>query len=76
MKWTAPANNNGSAVTGYVVIPVKAGVDQAPLRFDSAVTQQTITGLTSGASYTFKVEAINARGIGGPSAASTAITIQ
>ncbi|HTK16866.1 MAG TPA: fibronectin type III domain-containing protein [Acidimicrobiia bacterium] len=72
VHWTAPANN-GSAITGYVITPYKAGVAQAPRNFASNATTQVVTGLTSGASYTFKVAAENARGTGPQSAASNAV---
>jgi titin len=73
VTWTAPANN-GSAITGYVVTPIKAGVAQAPQSFNATATTRTITGLTPGVSYTFTVAATNARGTGPTSAASNAVT--
>jgi hypothetical protein len=75
VKWTAPASANGAPVTGYVVTPYRAGVAQAARTFGTTATTQTITGLTSGASYTFRVAARNARGLGPASAASVAVVI-
>ena len=75
MNWTAPASNGGSAITGYVVTPYIAGVAQAAQTFSSAATTETVTGLTAGTSYTFKVAAVNAAGTGPASAASAAVTV-
>ena len=55
VQWTAPAHDGGSAITGYVVTPYKAGVAQPAWVFASTATAQTITGLTNGTLYTFKV---------------------
>lgn len=74
LSWTTPASN-GSAITGYTVTPYIAGVAQTPQTFTGTATTQTITGLTGGTSYTFRVAAINAAGTGPQSAASTAVTI-
>ncbi|WP_157892252.1 MULTISPECIES: DUF7927 domain-containing protein [Frankia] len=74
LSWTAPASN-GSAITGYVVTPYIGGVAQTAQTFTSTATTQSITGLTGGTTYTFRVAAINAAGTGPQSAASTAVTI-
>ena len=74
VSWTAPASNGGSPITGYVVTPYIGGVAQPPQTFNSTATTQTVTGLTNGTTYTFKVAAINAVGTGPPSAASNAVT--
>ncbi len=63
VSWTAPANN-GSAITGYQVVPIVNGTPQAPRLFASTATSQVITGLTNGTTYTFAVAAVNARGTG------------
>jgi Fibronectin type III domain len=72
VTWAAPANN-GSAITGYTVTPVKAGVAQAPIAYNTSTLTRTITGLTPGASYVFRVTATNARGVG-PIATSNAVS--
>jgi predicted lipoprotein with Yx(FWY)xxD motif len=61
LNWVAPANN-GSAISGYIVTPFKAGVVQPVRTFNSTALVQPITGLTNGVNYTFKVQAKNARG--------------
>jgi len=64
VSWTAPASDNGSAVTGYVVTPF-IGTVAAPARaFASASTSQKIQSLANGVHYTFRVRAKSAVGIG------------
>jgi hypothetical protein len=74
VSWTAPTSNGGSPITGYKVVPYKAGVAQTAVTVGPEVVQTVVTGLTPGASYTFKVAAINAIGTGAESAASAAVT--
>ena len=74
VTWTAPASNGGQPVTGYVVTPYIAGVAQATQTFNSTATTETVTGLTNGTAYTFKVAAINSVGTGAQSAASNSVT--
>jgi predicted lipoprotein with Yx(FWY)xxD motif len=72
VNWVAPANN-GSAITGYVVTPIKAGVVQTAHTFNTTALTQPITGLTNEANYTFRVAAKNARGVGPMSVASLVV---
>ena len=51
-----------------------AGVAQAPLTFAATPLTRTITGLTPGTAYTFRVFATNSRGTGIVSAASNPVT--
>ncbi len=57
--WSAPANNGGSAITGY---RVDWGVGN--MNVAAGVTSYAITSLTNGTSYTVQVSAINAIGTG------------
>jgi hypothetical protein len=75
-SWTAPANN-GSTVTSYVVRTYLGGVLQSAKTHTLTCAQPcsptrswTVTGLTNGSLYTFKVVAVNARGTG-PAGATT-----
>jgi hypothetical protein len=72
VSWTAPANN-GSPITKYVITPFLNGVAEAPKTFNSNATTESVTGLTKGQPYTFKVAAINANGTGTNSAMSISV---
>lgn len=78
LTWTPPADDGGSAITGYEVhyfdwrlstysdtVAVAGGVD---------ARSHTISGLVNGQSYTFMVRAVNAVG-DGPWSDSTVITV-
>lgn len=68
VRWTAPANNGGSPITGYVITPSSG----SPVTVGN-VTNFTVTGLQPGTSYTFEVAAINAIGTGAQSGSSNAV---
>ncbi len=75
VAWVAPANG-GSAITGYTVYTyigttLVAGKTCTPS--PATALTCTVTGLTNGTAYTFKVKARNAIGSSN-SAASTAVT--
>jgi predicted phage tail protein len=75
VTWTAPPDG-GSPITGFYVQPFLAGVASGSARFvpGTGTTGFTVTGLTNGKAYTFKVQAQNAVGTGAYSAASSAVT--
>jgi hypothetical protein len=75
ISWVAPASNNGSAVTGYIVTPYLAGVALTPRTYNSTATSQTVSSLTNGKSYTFRVAAKNAKGTGPKSVPTAALTV-
>jgi len=74
LSWTAPASDGGSPITGYVVTPFVGFAAKPSTTFNSTATTQTVTGLTNGTTYRFKVQAINAVGTGAMSTASNAVT--
>ena len=74
ISWLAPASNGGSPLTGYVVTPYVGYWPAPSVVFNSTATSQTVTGLTNGVSYRFKVAAINAVGTGPASTVSNAVT--
>ena len=73
LTWSAAAPN-GSTVTGHVVEYAPAGGSPQTVTTGSASTAYTVTGLTNGTAYTFRVQAVNAVGTGALSAASSAVT--
>ena len=74
VHWMTPASNNGSAITGYTV-SAYAGATLIKTVPVGIVNQATITGLTNGTTYTFKVAAKNIRGTGPKSLPSLPITV-
>ena len=73
VSWTAPARDGDSPITGQTVTPYMGSTAQAQVQAGASATSATVTGLTNGTSYTFKVTATNAVGTGAQSAASAAI---
>lgn len=75
VNWSAP-NNGGSVITGYTVTPFIAGVAQTAQVVTGAppATTATVSGLTNGTAYTFRVTAANAVGSGTQSNASSTVT--
>ena len=74
VNWTAPPSN-GLNITGYTITPFIGGVAQAPRIFNSAATTETVTGLTNGATATFKIAARTVFTSGTKSKASPSIVI-
>ncbi|CAN2230032.1 Listeria/Bacterioides repeat [Candidatus Nanopelagicaceae bacterium] len=70
VSFTAPADNGGSAITGYTLTVVETGQT-----FTGSGSPITVTGLTNGSSYTFKVTATNAVGFSDTSTASAPIKV-
>ncbi|MEO1055657.1 MAG: fibronectin type III domain-containing protein [Actinomycetota bacterium] len=78
LAWSAPSDDGGAPITGY---GVEQSTDNGLTWSPSAVTTSsntatsaTVTGLTNGTSYQFRVSAINAAGTSPPSFASAATT--
>ena len=61
LQWTAPSNNGGAAITGYVV-------EYTGGTLTAATNRATLTGLTNGNPITAKVLAVNRGGRGASSA--------
>jgi hypothetical protein len=73
VTFTAPASDGGDPITSYSVQPfVGATATGSPVTGASAPI--TVTGLTNGTAYTFKVTATNGIGTSPASAASAAVT--
>ena len=74
VSWTAPASDGGSPITGYVVTAY-VGLSPVKMRiFNSTATTQTVTGLTNGTQYRFRVRAYSALGVSGFSKVTNRIT--
>ena len=70
LSWTPPAQDGGDPITAYRVTPSSGGIAQAVTTFTSALTTETITGLSDGTAYTFTVAAITDAGTGPDSSPS------
>ncbi|NBU60640.1 MAG: hypothetical protein EBS27_02540, partial [Actinobacteria bacterium] len=69
LNWSAPTLNGGSAITDYVV-EYTTDVSGGYSVFDDGIstsTTATVTGLTNGTSYFFRIKAVNSIGTGQPS---------
>jgi hypothetical protein len=77
LSWTAPTSNGGSPITDYhVEYSVASPVFWEPaVDGISAGSSSTVTGLTNGASYIFRVRAVNAAGTGAFSATTSPIRL-
>jgi hypothetical protein len=75
VNWSAP-DDGGSTITKYTVTPYIGSGAQTPklVTGNPPATSTTITGLTNGTAYTFKVSATNAIGTSADSAASNSVT--
>ncbi len=71
ISFTAPSDDGGSAVTGYLVSSSPGNVIAT-----GGTSPITVYGLTNGTAYTFTVAASNAAGTGTASAASNSVTPQ
>lgn len=69
VTFTAPADVGGGAITGYSVVSTPSGIIGT-----GASSPITVSGLTNGTAYTFKVFATNAYGPSPLSAASNSVT--
>ena len=75
VSWDAPSDNRGSAVTGYTVTAYTSGNVVAGTCTATAPTETcSVTGLTNGDAYTFKVTATNGIGTSAQSNASSTVT--
>jgi hypothetical protein len=74
VRWTAPADDGGSPITGYRITPHRNGTPQAPIVVNPAARTRTVDGLQNGTPYRFTVAAINEIGTSADSGPSSDIT--
>jgi predicted lipoprotein with Yx(FWY)xxD motif len=74
VAWQAPATT-GSGISSYVVTPYVGAVGQTPQTFGTSATVEVVTGLTNSQTYSFRVAARNAAGLGPQSALSASVKI-
>ena len=74
VPFTAPASDGGSVITTYTATSTPGSITGTLSQAGSGTV--TVSGLTGGTSYTFKVKATNAVGTGAESAASNSVTAQ
>ena len=77
LYWIAPASNNGLAVSGYrIEVSSNGGVSWTDLvsNTNSDATAYSHTGLSAGATRTYRVSAISSTGLGPPSGTAFAVT--
>jgi len=75
LSWTAPASNGGSAITGYRVEYTPSGGSASTVNTGATGTTYTLNGLNNSTSYTVRVAALNAIGVGAYSAPVTQTTL-
>ena len=76
LRWTAPASNGGADISFYEYEQNGSGtwIVTVGIGMDGTATSHTVTGLTNGQAYTFRVRAGNYAGSGAASAASASVT--
>lgn len=73
LSWTAPASNGGASITDYLVEYQPSGGSWTTFADGtSTATTATVTSLTNGTLYSFRVSAVNSAGTGTASTAATA----
>lgn len=76
LSWIAPSSNGGAPITDYIVQFRLASASTWETFSDgtSTATSATVTGLTNGSAYVFRVAAVNNVGTGAYAAAASSVT--
>uniref|UniRef100_A0A8C8DT66 Fibronectin type-III domain-containing protein n=1 Tax=Oryzias sinensis TaxID=183150 RepID=A0A8C8DT66_9TELE len=73
LAWTKPLHDGGSLITGYVIEAQKKDSEQWVHVATIKALDYTVTDLTEGAEYTFRIMAVNASGRSDPRESRPAI---
>jgi hypothetical protein len=71
LSWSAPADNGGFAISSYKVTDANSGVTRCTV--SAPATTCTVTGLTNGSTYSFRVVATNGAALVSVSATSNQV---
>lgn len=74
LRWTAPTTDNVAEISSYLIEYVPSGGAAVALPTGSTETVFTVTGLTNGLEYVFRVAASNSAGTGSYSEESVKLT--
>jgi hypothetical protein len=77
VTWTAPANTGGAAITGYKVEYAASPYSSYTVfnaNTGTTATSISVTGLTNGTSYKFRVSATNLNGFGATAESGVVVT--
>lgn len=76
LTWTAPTYNNGAAISDYTIqYSSNSGSSWSTFSHTASATASiTVTGLTNGTAYIFRVAAVNSAGTGSYSTNSSSVT--
>ena len=78
LSWTAPTDTGGSDITGYLIEQAVStnspSFQTAVSNTGSSATNYTVTGLTNGTAYVFRVAGLNSAGTGSRSGYSSPLT--
>ena len=74
VAFTAPASNGGWPIVGYYVVSSPEGLGGFVMPSGSGTITTTVSGLTAGTAYTFKVKTLNVKNESSWSDASASVT--
>ncbi len=66
VSWAAPADNGGSAITGYQITATAKGQKSVVVKVSASTTKTVVSKLAAGVSWTLTVQAVNKLGAGLP----------
>lgn len=74
LTWSLPGSDGGASITDYAIQYCTGGTCTTFSDGVSTARSATVTGLTNGTAYTFKIAAVNSSGTGTYSSESSAVT--